>query len=316
MRTTWLWLFATLVGLLLLAAPVGAQEAREHFKRGELAYQKGNYSLAVSEWETAYAADPRPRIQYNLYQAYERLGDLSRASAALERYLSTADPEDPHYSDATARMASLKQRLQATGIVLVGGIDGAAIIIGDKEWGRLPRPDRIPVEPGSHRVRVALTGYQDFVADVGVPAGQVVQVQVELRPGSSQTTSAPDGSSSEPGSTSASASSSDLFGGSGDPSTYYIAAAALGGAALISGIWMIERASEYKGCDSRDNFCENGGTVKTQRNVAFGLTALFGIGAVGTLIYGVLTDDSAEPANTAALHCDVTGLGASCGGSF
>src|ERR1051325_5634913 len=65
-----------------------AEDAKERFKRGEAAYQKGSYDLAISEWEAAYAADPRPRIQYNLYQAYERLGQLSNASQALQRYLS------------------------------------------------------------------------------------------------------------------------------------------------------------------------------------------------------------------------------------
>src|SRR4051794_33583049 len=52
------------------------EDAREHFKRGEAAYQKGSYDLAISEWEAAYAADPRPRIQYNIFQARERLGQL------------------------------------------------------------------------------------------------------------------------------------------------------------------------------------------------------------------------------------------------
>jgi tetratricopeptide (TPR) repeat protein len=76
------------------AAP--PEDARERFRRGEAAYQKGNYPLAITEWEAAYSADPRPRIQYNLYQAHERLGALGEASDALQRYLSTADPDDPY----------------------------------------------------------------------------------------------------------------------------------------------------------------------------------------------------------------------------
>src|SRR5262245_60746447 len=134
MRSPWLWIGLVLGHLALApAAPVQAQAeqpaadaAREHFKRGEAAYQKGSYALAISEWQAAYAAVPRPRIQYNIFQAYERLGQLQEASTALERYLSTADPEDPYYADATARMAALQQRLQATGIRLIGGVEGAS----------------------------------------------------------------------------------------------------------------------------------------------------------------------------------------------
>src|SRR5689334_10565709 len=138
--------------------------ARDHFKRGEAAYEKGNYTLAISEWQAAYATDPRPRFQYNIYQALERLGQLPEAAEALQRYLSTADPDDPYYSDATARAAALQQRLQATGIRLVGGVDGASINVSGHDWGRLPRPDRIPVQPGNHRVVVSMEGYREFTA--------------------------------------------------------------------------------------------------------------------------------------------------------
>src|SRR5262245_50120213 len=86
------------------ASPASAEDARERIKRGEAAYQKGSYDHAISEWSAAYPADPRPRIQYNIYQARERLGQLPEAAEALQKYLSTADPDDPYYADATARM--------------------------------------------------------------------------------------------------------------------------------------------------------------------------------------------------------------------
>ena len=114
------------------APPATAEDAKERFKRGEAAYQKGSYDLAISEWEAAYDADPRPRIQYNIFQARERLGQLPEAAEALQKYLSTADPDDPYYADATARMASLQQRLQATSIRLVGGVEGATINISGR----------------------------------------------------------------------------------------------------------------------------------------------------------------------------------------
>src|SRR5690606_9745279 len=42
------------------------------------------------------------------------------------------------------------------------------------------RPDTIRLEPGSHRVRIKLDGYSDFTAVVSVPAGQEVEVAVEM----------------------------------------------------------------------------------------------------------------------------------------
>ena len=190
MRSPWL-VTGLLLGLLASTTALAqdgqpADVAREHFRRGEAAYQKGSYALAISEWQAAYAADPRPRIQYNIYQAYERLGQLQEGAAALERYLSTADPDDPYYSDATARMAALQQRLQATGIRLMGGVEGASINVSGHDWGRLPRPDKIPVQPGNHRIVIALAGYRDFVANVVVPPGQVVDVAVQLEASAEQ----------------------------------------------------------------------------------------------------------------------------------
>ncbi|MDB4976866.1 MAG: hypothetical protein JWN48_5207, partial [Myxococcaceae bacterium] len=85
--------------------------AKEAFKRGEAAYSAGNYDSAVREWTNAYSADPRPRIQFNLSQAYERMGRLEDAIASLKRFLDSGDPEDPTYSDANARYVALQQRL-------------------------------------------------------------------------------------------------------------------------------------------------------------------------------------------------------------
>ena len=66
--------------VLATASVVQAQDgdaqadARRQFTQGEQAYRVGNYDEAVELWQRAYSMDPRPRIQYNLSQAFERLG--------------------------------------------------------------------------------------------------------------------------------------------------------------------------------------------------------------------------------------------------
>jgi hypothetical protein len=280
--------------------PASAEDAREHFKRGEAAYQKGSYDLAITEWTAAYAADPRPRIQYNIYQARERLGQLPEAADALQKYLSTADPDDPYYADATARMASLQQRLQATGIRLVGGIEGASINVSGHDWGRLPRPDPIHVQPGNHRIVVSLEGYEDFVSNVIVPAGQTISVPIQLErsantPASSGTTGG---------------ASAHVETGGSDATPFFIASAGLGAGAVLSAIWAINRNSELDGCDDPKFFCPNRSAVTTQRTIAIGLTVALGAGAIGTLIYGLILNGKSDQEK--ALAC-VPGLtGASC----
>lgn len=325
------WLAVALGMLVLRAAPVVGQtpappspapspdatigagsgdEAREHFKRGEAAYQKGSYDIAIAEWEAAYAKDPRPRIQYNMYQAYERLGQLGKAAEALQRYLSTADPDDPSYADATARMTALQQRLQATGIRLVGGVDGASVNVSGQDWGRLPRPDRIPVQPGNHRVAVKLEGYKEFTSNVVVPAGQVIEVYVQLEHlGVGPAAAAP----TTPISGGAGTASVDAE--SGDATPFFVASALLGAGAIGSAVWMLNRNAELDGCDSAQFFCENEDAVSTQRTLAIALTAVLGVGAVTTLVLGITADDGAT-AEQARLQCAPGLLGASCVGRF
>lgn len=159
-------------------APAASANAREAFRRGEAAYSAGNYDTAVREWTNAYAVDPRPRIQFNLSQAYERMGQLENAIAALQRFLESGDPEDPTYSDANARLAALQQRLAATGVFVRGGAEGGAILVDEQDWGRTPRPDKITVAPGNHALVVRWPSGHEFRTAVFVPAGQVVEVAV------------------------------------------------------------------------------------------------------------------------------------------
>jgi Tetratricopeptide repeat/PEGA domain len=168
------------------AAPTtqGAVDAREAFRRGEAAYSAGNYEVAIREWKNAYATDPRPRIQFNLSQAYERMGQLEDAIRALETFLDSGDPDDPTYSDANARLVALRQRLESTGVMVNGGAEGGLILVDGKDRGRTPRPDKISVPPGNHEIVVRWPDGTEFRTSVSVPAGQSASVNVPAGGGS------------------------------------------------------------------------------------------------------------------------------------
>jgi tetratricopeptide (TPR) repeat protein len=166
------------------APAIGSPDAKEAFRRGEAAYSAGNYEVAIREWKSAYATDPRPRIQFNLSQAYERMGQLENAIQALETFLNSGDPDDPTYSDANARLVALRQRLESTGVIVNGGAEGGLILVDDKDWGRTPRPDKITVAPGGHVIVVRWPDGSEFRTSVVVPAGQSVEVNVPAEGGS------------------------------------------------------------------------------------------------------------------------------------
>lgn len=192
---------ALVVALLvtLAAGRADAQEltAREHFARGTTAFQQGDNDAAIAEWNAAYAADPRPLLQYNLSQAFERAGRLPEAITALDTYLAHAESNDPNQADARARIVSLRERISHTAVRIIGGPESATILIDGEDKGRTPRPDPITVAPGSHRIVIRQTGYADFNATVVVPGGQSIDITVEMTPtpnGTSALVTPPSGS--------------------------------------------------------------------------------------------------------------------------
>jgi tetratricopeptide (TPR) repeat protein len=170
------------LAVTFFASAASAQEsARELFERGTAAYHIADYDGAIAAWERAYALDPRPLLQYNLSQAYERAGRLEDAVDALETYLEIAPDDDAARATATARLATMRERLSRTGVVVRSNVDGAVVIIDGEERARTPRPDPIPLAPGTHSLVVRAAGYEVHRTEIAVTGGRVVEVDAELQ---------------------------------------------------------------------------------------------------------------------------------------
>ncbi|MCA9613733.1 MAG: tetratricopeptide repeat protein [Sandaracinus sp.] len=179
MRTT-LFLLAALT-MASFSGLASAQDARELFQRGRGAYETGDFEGAVAAWQAAYELDPRPLLQFNLAQAYERLGRLEESLAAYERFLADSPGDAADVPQARIRAAALQQRLARTGIVLRGGPEGARVLVDGEERARLPRLDPLTVSPGSYRVQIEAEGYEPFDSVVAVAPGAQVEVEVSMR---------------------------------------------------------------------------------------------------------------------------------------
>ncbi len=266
--------------VLATASVVQAQDgdaqadARRQFTQGEQAYRVGNYDEAVELWQRAYSMDPRPRIQYNLSQAFERLGRLEEAVAALDAYLRDTPPDDPLYGEANARLAALRQRVALTGIRIVGGGAGGQIFVNDQAWGATPRPDRIPVAPGSHRITIVDPDGTRHELVVAVPVGQVVDVTVPTD--SNPVPVVADGEETVP-----------MLGSTADADSnrHILLWAGAGGAAVGLGVlfYGIERQRELSGCSDAGFVCLEESTVKRQRTLGMVLGGVL-VAAGATLI--------------------------------
>jgi hypothetical protein len=91
--------FVSFATLLALAVPQGARavptdpEAKAHLERGNAAYGKGDYKLAVEEYRKGYAKQDDPAFLYTWAQAERKRNDCAAAVKLYQRYLATNPPE-------------------------------------------------------------------------------------------------------------------------------------------------------------------------------------------------------------------------------
>lgn len=278
--------------------------AKELFERGRAAYDKGDYQTAVAEWQQAYATDPRPALQYNLAQAYEKLDMLPEAVAAMEAYLKGAPPDHPYQVDARAKIGGMRERLEKTGIQLVGGPEGATILVDGEDWGRLPRRDPIKLTPGTHVVRVEAVGRAPFEVRAAVSAGKTLSVEVQM---GAEVSSAPvpgdEADPDEPDTGTGSLLPWILVGGGG----------ALAVTGVVVGTIALGKAEDATSDKSSD--------ADSARGLALGADVLIfgGIGVAAAGVVLLVLDDGADE-RPAALRvqpwADRTGVGAFASGSF
>lgn len=285
---------ATLMVSLDVSAQGEQAQARTLFTEGEQAYRIGHYEEAVDLWQRAFALDARPRIQYNLSQAFERLGRLQEAVEALDAYIRTTPPDDPLYGEANARLSALRQRVALTGVRIIGGPMGSQIFVDEQAWGATPRPDRIPLAPGSHQIVLIYPNGSRHEVAVAVPVGQIVEVTV------------PSGGEDLPvisvGDPSSAGSSSVYSAGTAEePSNGHAmfwagaGAAAVGAGVLVYGI---TRQMELSGCSDEGFACLEESTVERQRTLGFVLGGtLLAAGATLITIDLVTTRDSRDRAD-------------------
>lgn len=97
MRFVLVALVVVLAGSAIAAPPAGNQKtaARNEWKQGATAYEKGHFDVAIQRFEKAYELDPSPIYLFNLGQAYRKKGDAPHALENLRAYLEKK-PDAPN----------------------------------------------------------------------------------------------------------------------------------------------------------------------------------------------------------------------------
>jgi tetratricopeptide (TPR) repeat protein len=109
----------TLLAIALLASSVAhadkLEDAKAAFAVGKQAFERGEYEMALAQFQKAEALAPAPSLLYNIGRTYEALGRFREASQMYDKYLEQVGPpkndqEKEFQNNLAARSAADKQR--------------------------------------------------------------------------------------------------------------------------------------------------------------------------------------------------------------
>src|SRR5579885_378365 len=109
--------FAALVLTLLSGArPTFAQDdaaqkqAKEHYQKGMVYFQSGDYPNAVSELKQAYQIKRIPGLLFNIGQTYRKMDDTDMAIFYFDKFLKEAPPNAPQRPEAEKILSELRAK--------------------------------------------------------------------------------------------------------------------------------------------------------------------------------------------------------------
>ncbi|MFO0608502.1 MAG: hypothetical protein U0324_35380 [Polyangiales bacterium] len=160
-------------------APVEADtaQARAHFDRGVLLFDRGDTEGALVEFQRAWELSRRPGVLFNVAAAAQALRRYGEAAAALRRFLAEAPGDHPQRPAAARALRELEQ-LVAHVRVTVDPTDAVVTLDGRRQ---VDASDLV-VGPGTHRIGAAREGFGAADEELTVASGEERVVRLSLRP--------------------------------------------------------------------------------------------------------------------------------------
>ncbi len=172
----------SLVPPLLLAltcarsATADEDAARELFRSGRAAYERGDFLAAAHAFEQAHAEHRTAAALYNAGLSWPAARRLARAAERYEQALAAGDLEPELSEQARRLLAEIEPEL---GVITVEA-SGGSVSVGDTT--NAPVPARIRVTPGKHELRLRREDGSELVRRVEVRAGDTARVVFESPP--------------------------------------------------------------------------------------------------------------------------------------
>jgi len=157
-------------------------EAKAEYESGKLLFEHGDFAAAAVKFQHAYELGKDPRLLWNVAAAEKQLRHYARVEVLLTEYLNMSGPtlSASDMQNALDLLETIKAFI--ADLKLNVNEAGATVSVDDVERGRTPLARALRVDIGPRKIRVAKSGFQDFVVTRTVVGGEEEVVDVTLAP--------------------------------------------------------------------------------------------------------------------------------------
>ncbi len=155
------------------------QEAKRCRDAGVTAWERGDYLIALDQFDRAYASFPAPNLLFNKGQVLSDLGRDLEALEVFERFLAEAQNPPAEFSGVSkSKIAILSKRVAHLDVRALDA--GAEIAVDGHAVGKAPLSSPIRVSAGNHQVSAQLAGFEPALLFANPRSGETAQVRIAL----------------------------------------------------------------------------------------------------------------------------------------
>jgi hypothetical protein len=154
--------------------------AKAEYAAARILYDDGDFAGALEKLRSAYDMSKDPRLLWNMAACQKNLRHYAEVVRLVDRYLAEGQGyvSESDRSDATSLLDTVRDFISRVEITSNEG--GATVYIDEAAVGTTPLSSPLPVDMGSHKVRVSKSGFVDFTTAVELPGGRPFSISAEL----------------------------------------------------------------------------------------------------------------------------------------
>jgi hypothetical protein len=152
--------------------------ARELFKRGVDAYDRGVYFEALQAFQAAYQLRPHPAVRVNIANCYDKLDRPADAIQNFEQFLGSGAGTPKQQEEVVRALDRLRKRVGRLQLHVTP--EGAKVVIDDNEPRRAPIAEVVLLKAGRHQLSAALDGHETAMRVVDITADNTTELTIDL----------------------------------------------------------------------------------------------------------------------------------------